>query len=140
MSKIVSRHDVRFLALALLILALLAFLGSASVPLLQAKPAQAAAPAAEPASLFGCTTSSVAVFNNRIDVQCTAAPSDAPSVYYFAVPTTDAANAARYLSIFTSARITGKVIYLWYTPGDTSGAAWGCGATDCRAISGVRIW
>jgi hypothetical protein len=141
LSKIVSRHSVQVLAVALLVLLLVASLGSANLSFLQAKPAQAAAPAAAPAlSLFVCTTVSVAVFNNRIDVECTAAPPDATSVYYFAVPTTDASNAARYLSLFTTARITGKVIGLFYTPGDTSGAAWGCNASDCRAISGARIW
>jgi hypothetical protein len=138
LSKIVSRRESRFLALALLLLALLVSLGSASLSPFQAKSVQAAAPAA---SLFDCTTSAVAVYNNRVDVQCTPALTDGPStIGYFAVPTTDAGNAARYLSIFTTARITGKHIYLTYTPGDISGAAWGCQASDCRAISGVRLY
>lgn len=141
LSRIVSRHGVRVLAVTLLILVLVVSLGSANLSFLQAKPAQAAAPVAAPAaSLFACTTSSVAVYNNRVDVQCTTAPTDDTSVYYFAVPTTDAGNAARYLSLFTTARITGKVIYLTYTAGDISGAAWGCQAGDCRAISGVRLY
>jgi hypothetical protein len=140
LSKIVSRRESRFLALALLILTLLVSLGSANLSFLQAKPVQAAAPGAAPASLFTCIPSSVAVFPTRIDVQCPTAPLDDTSVYYFAVPTTDAGNAARYLSLFTTARITGSSISLWYTPGDTSGAAWGCQATNCRLISGARLW
>jgi hypothetical protein len=82
----------------------------------------------------------VAVFNNRVDVECSLTPPDDTSVHYFAVPTSDAGNAARYLSIFTTARITGKTVGLFFTPGDTTGAAWGCQAADCRAISGARIW
>jgi hypothetical protein len=141
LSKIVSRRESRFLALALLILALLVSLGSASLSPFQTKAVQAAAPAAAPAvSQFFCTTSSVTVFNNRVAVECNPALNDVTSIWYFAVPTTDAGNAARYLSLFTSARITGKVIGLFYTPGDASGAAWGCQAGDCRAISGARMY
>ncbi len=140
LSKIVFRRDVQFLALALLILVLVASMGPANLSLLQARPVQAAALAAVPTSVFYCTPAAVGAFPSRVHVRCTSALTDgASTVFWFAVSTADSGSASRFLSIFTTAKVTGKVLALYYTSGDTSGTAWGCGAADCRAIWGAEV-
>ncbi|MCU0579751.1 MAG: hypothetical protein MUF69_09430, partial [Desulfobacterota bacterium] len=52
---------------------------------------------------------------------------------YFAVPIgSDAAEAARFLSLFTAAFVTGKTIDIGYINNDSSGAAFNCtSSTQC---------
>ena len=51
----------------------------------------------------------------------------------------DSASASRFLSVFTTAKATVKNLIIFYTPGDTSGTACGCSATDCRVTSGAEV-
>ena len=86
---------------------------------------------------FTCTPIGVASFNNRVHVRCSAA---APGgIYWFAVSTTDSGRASRFLSIFTTAKVTGKNLGIWYNSTDLSGGAWGCNNSDCRNISGAEV-
>ncbi len=103
-------------------------------------PSQAsaqAAPQTAPTDRFTCTPVGVSAFTSRVAVRCSAA---APGgIWYFAVSTADSGSASRFLSIFTTAKVTGKNVDIYYTPSDTSGNAWGCNASDCRVIWGAEV-
>lgn len=89
---------------------------------------------------YTCTPSHVGVMGNRIHVRCTAATMDgSSSIWYFAVPTSDAAYANRFLTTANTALVSGRNLVVRYTLGDTSGAAWGCLASDCRSIWGFLL-
>ena len=124
-----------FVALALMVLLVSALLLVGSISP-QAK-AVAAAPVA-PSSYFVCTPVSVATFTNRVHVRCSA---EAPpgGIYWFGVSTSNSASASRFLSIFTTAKVTGKNVAIWYDVSDTSGNAWGCGSSDCRTATGAEV-
>jgi hypothetical protein len=88
--------------------------------------------------VFTCTPTGVAAYTNRVHVRCsTAAPPG--GIYYFAVSTANSASASRFLSIFTTAMVTGKTVRIHYTPSDTSGTAFGCLASDCRTATGAEV-
>jgi hypothetical protein len=78
-----------------------------------------------------CTPHQVAVHPNRIHVRCTASIA---GIEYFALPTSDPAHSARTLGLLTAAQVSGRTLHLLYAPRDTSGAAMGCVASDCRLI------
>jgi hypothetical protein len=84
-----------------------------------------------------CYPNNVAVFENRIHVRCTTAA--AGGISYFAFRNTDAAQAARHLSLLLVAYTTDSGIWVYYDPNDTSGDAWGCNASDCRVFTGVSM-
>ncbi|GAB4263152.1 MAG: hypothetical protein Kow0080_01200 [Candidatus Promineifilaceae bacterium] len=90
------------------------------------------------AAVWGnCTPYHVAVFSSRIHVRCQTAVN---GILYFAFPTTNDAEAARILSLFTSAQVTGRLLQVLYDPADTTtGPAIGCGANDCRVITAVIL-
>ncbi|RMD97362.1 MAG: hypothetical protein D6816_17665 [Bacteroidetes bacterium] len=84
-----------------------------------------------------CTPTNVAVFSERIHVRCQTAVN---GILYFAFPTTNDAETARILSLFTSAQVTGRLLQVLYDPADTTtGPAIGCGANDCRVITAVVL-
>jgi hypothetical protein len=60
-------------------------------------------------------------------------------IVFFAVPTANSAYAARVLAVLTAAHVAGKNIEIEYDPNDTSGADFGCLATDCRRILSLGI-
>jgi hypothetical protein len=104
-------------------------------PVETASAAPAAAPSA-PNSYFICSPANAAVFSNRVHIKCSNTPGS--GVYYFAAATNDSAGASRYLSLITTALVTGKQVEVWYDPaGD--GSAWGCGTGDCRPIQGMAL-
>ncbi len=128
-----SRY-VRLVVFVLPVMLILILLLTASIPVKASAPATPQAPNYD---LFTCTPYRVAAFTNRVHIWCS---SPTPQgISYFAVSTSDSGAASRFLSIFTTAKVTGKnvMIYYWYT--DTSGAAWGCGSGDCRVASGAEI-
>ena len=93
-------------------------------------------------SAFVCTPVQVGVFNNsgpgRVHVKCLETYNDSGSIiYYWAYSASDSAAAGRYQSLFSTAQVTGSTVTVYFTPGDTSGNAWGCGSTDCRRIVGA---
>ena len=53
--------------------------------------------------------------------------------------TKDSALASRFLSVFTTAKVTGKNIDIFYTQTDLSGADCGCATTDCRGVGGAEV-
>ncbi|NOZ51153.1 MAG: hypothetical protein GXP37_14075 [Chloroflexi bacterium] len=89
------------------------------------------------ASWVNCTANSVAVFSNRIHVRCTQSYS---GIRYFAYPTTDAASVARFLSILTSAQVSGHLLQVLYDPADHSGTSYSCASNDCRPIQAVALY
>ncbi len=97
---------------------------------------------------YRCDTSAsahVAVFKNRIHINCPATTSinggpDLTNIYWFAFPSSpDSALASRYLSIFETAVISGKNLWLQLDPNDTSGSSYGCSSSDCRQISAAEL-
>jgi hypothetical protein len=97
----------------------------------------AAAPSA-PDAVFSCTPSTVAAFTNRVHVSCNpAAPNNI--VYFAYCSTKDSAGANRFLSVFTTAKVTGKALYIYYNPNDTSGTSCGCSSGDCRVLTGAEV-
>ena len=120
-------------AVVLLVLAALALLPRGTAE------SQASAQASSAAlDTFTCTPIAVAAFTNRVHVRCsTAAPPG--GIYWFAVSTANSASASRFLSIFTTAKVTGKNLRIWYTPSDTSGSAFGCLVGDCRIATGAEV-
>ena len=88
-------------------------------------------------TIFSCTPAQVGSFNSynfgtpitgRVWVQCIP-PLPFPGQLFFAVPLTDAAEAARFLSLFTAAFVAGKTIDIGYNPSDLSGQTFSCTTT-----------
>jgi hypothetical protein len=86
---------------------------------------------------FGCKLKDVTVFNNRIHARCTTATTG--GIYFFAVPTSDAAKANRLLTIGTTVLVSGRKFVAIFEPSDTTGTSFGCQADDCRALLGFAI-
>jgi len=94
--------------------------------------ALALTPAAQ-ADDITCTPLEVSVFPERVHVRCTTAVGDGgDSIIFWAVSTADADNANRFITLATTALVAGRDLVLGYTPGDTSGTVFGCGANNCR--------
>jgi hypothetical protein len=70
----------------------------------------------------------------RLHVHCTAAVG---GIQYFALSTADAPQAARVLSVITSALLAGRTLTIRYDPADLSGSGIGCLNTDCRLIQSI---
>jgi hypothetical protein len=106
-----------------------------------AEPAAISAPSApaSPSDYFTCTPGDVAVFTDRVHIRCTNGAPPGDAIYYFAVSTADSASAGRFLSIFTTAKVTNKTVAILYDPNDTSGESWGCLATNCRVAYGAVL-
>jgi hypothetical protein len=81
-----------------------------------------------------CTPVGVVAYARRVHVQCSAPVS---GVSYFAASTADPSNAARVLSLISTAQVAGRTLSILYDPADTSGTAIGCQASDCRLIQAV---
>jgi hypothetical protein len=88
------------------------------------------------ATWISCTPIGVATYikSGRVHVQCAAAVN---GIRFFAVSTSDAANAARVLSTITTAQVAGRTLTILYDPADLSGASIGCQTNDCRLILAV---
>ena len=82
---------------------------------------------------ISCTPAQVAVFADapRLHVRCAASVG---GILYFALSTSDAAQAARVLSVLTTAQVAGRTLIIRYDPADLSGASIGCQVNDCRLI------
>ena len=89
-------------------------------------------------SNWTCTPDYVAAFSNRVHAHCNPANG---AIQWFAVCSTGSGSAfaSRALSIFTTAKVTGKSLRVYYEPTDTSGTACGCSSADCRVISGAEV-
>ena len=89
------------------------------------------------ASWVNCTANSVAVYSNRIHVRCSQSYS---GVRYFAYPTSDTASVARFLTILTSAQVSGRTLQVLYDPADHSGSSYGCATSNCRPMQAVALY
>jgi hypothetical protein len=89
------------------------------------------------ASWYTCTPVNVAAFSQRIHVKCSA--SVGTGIWYFAVPTSNAANAARMLSLLSTAHVAGRTLWIQSDLADTSGASIGCQTNDCRLIIAAEM-
>jgi hypothetical protein len=141
-TRVSFKKVVRWAGLPLAFVTGLILLGLAWPGLTPILPAQAAndplsglpAPNAQSAGPFGCTISNIAIFQNRIHVHCTTAPSGT-SITYFAAKG-DAANALatnRFLVMMNTAYTLGKPLYIYYYT-DTAENPPGCNSGDCRGI------
>ncbi len=92
---------------------------------------QAAAPASPDAVWTTCTPTDVAVYASRIHVRCVEVVG---GIRYFAASTSNAAHAARVLSLLSTAHAAGRTLNILYEPSDTSGASIGCQTNDCRLL------
>lgn len=83
-----------------------------------------------------CTPVNIATYASRVHVRCSAATA---GILYFAVSASDTAFAQRFVSIGTSALISGRTLQVFYDTADTSGAAFGCASNDCRRAKALVI-
>lgn len=97
---------------------------------------QAGAPSA-PTVFYQCVPSVVGAFTDRVHVFC-ATPYNG-TISWFAYCTADSATASRLLSVFTTAKATGKDVGLYFDPNNTSGTACGCAASNCRLVTGAEV-
>lgn len=93
---------------------------------------------------FFCAPTNVGQIDSRIHVQCEQPSMDGSNaIIFFAVNTTGSAEASdianRFLSVGMAALASGKRIRVVYVNGDTSGAAFGCGANNCRKPFGFFL-
>jgi hypothetical protein len=108
--------------------------GAAVAP--SAVPVDPAYPGA-PVDWYTCTPDSVATYNERIHIKCTAPASG--GIWFFAAPTTNPHHAARLLSILSLADVAGRNVSVLYDPNDTSGTSFGCLETDCRILLAAEL-
>ena len=106
----------------------------AAAETLPAGPAQAAAPGG--GAIFTCDPDLVVSANVRVVAHCASGYviSGGPTIFWFAYPTSDSANASRMLSVFETANAIGATVTFYFDTNDLSGAAYGCQNSDCRAI------
>jgi hypothetical protein len=122
--------SVETLAVVLL-LVLLAFYGM---------PTRASsAPQLEVLDVFTCTPTHVGVFTNRVHVRCN--PAAPNNIAYFAYCSAggNSTTANRFLSAFTTAKVTAKDLTIYFTASDLSGTDCSCLASDCRVLWGAEV-
>ncbi len=109
-------------------------LGIAAVFLLRIFPVRAANPLA--GATATCSPDLVVSANVRVVAHCASGFTIDPSttIFWYAYPTSDSANASRMLSIFETAKATGATVTFYFDTADTSGTSYGCQASNCRAI------
>ena len=130
-----KRHT-RHLILAAIVMSVVAI----TAVLLGATPQLQARTLLAPTDTFLCTPTAVATFTNRVHVRCSTGAPPGSAIFYFAYcSANDAALASRFLSTFTTAKVTAKNLYIFYTQSDQSGANCGCSTVDCRVLTGAEI-
>jgi hypothetical protein len=85
---------------------------------------------------ISCTPVEVATYGNRVHVECS---SSTGGVRFFAASTSDWQNAARVLSVISTAQVAGRTLNILYDPSDLSGEFIGCQTNDCRLIRAVAF-
>ena len=88
---------------------------------------------------YTCTPDLVVSANVRVVAHCASGYpiSGGPTIYWFAYPTSDSANASRMLSVLETAKATGATVTFYFDTADLSGGAYGCQTNDCRAFWAV---
>jgi hypothetical protein len=109
----------------------------AAIGMLRARLVHAAEPNA--GVTWTCSPDLVVSANVRVVAHCANGYSIDPSttIRWFAYPTKDSANASRMLSVFETAKATTSTLTFYFDTSDLSGTAYGCLASDCRAIWAV---
>jgi hypothetical protein len=88
------------------------------------------------AATNACTPIEVVVKSNLVHVKCSASFADGTAtIWYIAVPTSDAAKANRFLSLAISTLVSGRQFEFDYTAGALPTI---CG-TDCRVANAFGI-
>ena len=89
------------------------------------------------ADWVNCKVTGVGAFASRMHVRCSA---PVGGISYFAIPTNTNGEFFRTsLAVANASLVAGKTLKIMYNPGDTSGAAYGCSANDCRAFQGLEM-
>ena len=83
-----------------------------------------------------CTPVEIAAIDNRISLKCSESYGK-EGIRFFASSTKDAASAARYLSVITTAQVAGRTLSVLYDHNDESGADFNCSVSNCRRLYGV---
>jgi hypothetical protein len=94
-------------------------------------------PAAAANEWVTCDPVNVATFANRVHVKCAASIG---GVQWFAQSSDDEAETARIMSTLLVAQVAGRTLTIFTDLSDTSGASFGCQASDCRLINGLAMW
>ena len=90
---------------------------------------------------FTCNPAEVAVFPERIHVKCSSSAADgSATIWFWAISTSDAQRANRFLSTATTALVSGRTLRFSFKPGDASGVSFGCLAKDCRTPWAIAIY
>lgn len=82
-----------------------------------------------------CVPVQVATFVDRIHVQC---EEGIGNIIFFAAQTGNQL-ADQYLTLILTAFNSEKRLFVYFDLSDTSGAAYGCQVSDCRAILGIIL-
>jgi hypothetical protein len=126
----VRRISKVWFGLLILILVVTSF---AAVKLLRARSVQDAAPDA--GVTYTCSPDLVVSANIRVVAYCASGYfTGTTTIYWFAYPTSDSANASRMFSVFETAKATGSTVTFYFDTTDLSGSKYGCLNSDCRAI------
>jgi hypothetical protein len=117
-----------------LLISLFIVAGIATAGIVRARLVQAAEP--EAGVNYTCSPNIVVSANIRVVAHCANGYVIDPTttIYWFAYPTKDSANASRMLSVFETAKATASTVTFYFDTGDTSGGAYGCAVNNCRAI------
>jgi hypothetical protein len=91
------------------------------------------------AETFNCTPIRVDAMTDHVDVLCSPGTSSSPSIIFFAVATSNADNAQRFLTLATAAMLNNKPLSFLYSMSDTTGPSFGCALADCRPVSGIFV-
>jgi hypothetical protein len=126
------KHISKFWFALLLLLAGIAFIAAFNE--VRAKLVHAATPTA--GVTWTCNPDLVVSANVRVVAHCASGYVIDPSttIYWFAYPTKDSANASRMLSLFETAKATNSTVTFYFDTNDLTGVAYGCLTTDCRGI------
>ena len=115
------------------LLGLAVILGFAAIFIFRAHSVTAAPTAG---TTYTCSPDQVVSANVRVVAHCASGffIDATTTIFWFAYPTSDSANASRMLSLFETAKATGSTLTFYFDTGDTTGTAYGCQANDCRGI------
>ena len=84
-----------------------------------------------------CKVTEVATYPNRVHVLCVGPYTN--DIVYFASPTTNSAEAARLVTLGTSALTSAGNLYVVYDLWNTDAASYGCAAHNCRRPIEMRL-
>lgn len=85
-----------------------------------------------------CRPIEAMAYQTRVHIKCEFPV--APGIIYLAASTAaDSRFATRVVNLGAVAQVTQKTLAVLFDPSDTTGAAYGCSITDCRAIRAIGL-